>query len=164
MNIFGFGPVVSSNSKVLILGSMPGVTSLQEHQYYAYPRNHFWRIIFSVFNSNYLDDYQQRLEFIINNNLALWDVLKTCDRKGSLDSDIKHPLINNFKWLFKAYPNIQYILFNGGKAKQLFARHTEKLWTECKIMKTLPSTSPTNTMAFEIKLKQWQILSEICLN
>ena len=84
----GFPPVAREDAKILILGSMPGQRSLAEQQYYAHPQNSFWRILYRLLNSENTLDYGQKRRLLLDNHIALWDVLKTCERKGSLDADI----------------------------------------------------------------------------
>ncbi len=144
------------NAQILILGSMPGIASLQQQQYYAHPRNAFWPIMQQIFNWPDLD-YAARCQALIHENIALWDVLRSCQRRGSLDSDIELASIevNNFQAFFRQHRNITQVLCNGGKAAQLFQRHV-KLPAGISLIK-LPSTSPAHAaMSFQIKLEKWQ--------
>lgn len=86
--IKSFEPLVDKESKVLILGSMPGVMSLNKQQYYGNPRNHFWKIIYSLFNEVEDELYEQKKAFLLRKGIALWDVINNCYREGSLDSNI----------------------------------------------------------------------------
>lgn len=142
--------------QILIVGSMPGIASLQQRQYYAHPRNAFWPIMQQIFNWPDLD-YAARCQALTNEKIALWDVLRSCQRRGSLDSDIAPDSIevNNFQAFFRQHPNITQVLCNGGKAAQLFQRHVK---TPAGISLTqLPSTSPAHAaMSFEIKLEKWR--------
>lgn len=123
-----FAPVAQADAEILILGSMPSVKSLQVQQYYAHPRNSFWPIMQSLFdfeaNLNYVDACQQ----MINHKIAVWDVIKRCQRNGSLDSNIVSDSIefNDFKQFFSAHSAIKLIAFNGSKAEQLFNQHCVK--------------------------------------
>jgi hypoxanthine-DNA glycosylase len=139
---------------VLILGSIPGEASLRKRQYYGHWRNGFWRVIYALFGEEYAEDYEQRKLFLLRRNIALWDVVKSCEREGSLDAHIKNPVINDFKSFFSEHPNIGYVFFNGRKAYELFARHT-KLAFEGIEFSCLSSTSPANAISFESKLKDW---------
>lgn len=156
MFISGFGPIVNKQCNTLILGSMPSVTSLSEHRYYAFSRNQFWRLVCDLFNTEYINNYEQRVKFLLSNKIALWDVVKSCVREGSLDTDIKKPLVNNFQWLFVTFPNIRTIVFNGAKSRQLFLRYVNERWYENKTLIKLPSSSPAYTMAYAKKLVEWQ--------
>ncbi len=159
--IYSFKPIVTSKSKAIILGSMPGVTSLDEVEYYAYNRNQFWRIINCLFGDNELQSYEEKIKVISENELALWDTIKSCNRKNSADSNITDITPNNFRWLFKSYPKIKYIFFNGAKAEQVFRRYVKKELYKDKILTRLPSTSPANTQKFSHKLNKWKHIKEI---
>ena len=140
---------------------MPGVTSLNEVEYYAYSRNQFWRIIKDIFNYKKLDNYTKRVKAIKENDLALWDTIKSCKRKNSADSNIIEVNPNNFRWLFNTYPKIRHIFFNGAKAEQVFRRYVDKELYKKRTLTRLPSTSPANTQKYRDKLKKWQIIKEI---
>ncbi|AYD39968.1 DNA-deoxyinosine glycosylase [Clostridium fermenticellae] len=155
-NIQSFKPIIDRNSRILILGSVPSVESLNKKQYYANKRNQFWKIIFSLYNLTPLKSYDKRIEFLMEKNIALWDVIGVCSREGSLDSNIKNEIPNDFKTLFKKYPNIKYVFFNGNKSYETFKRKVgfkQYIYiTFCK----LPSTSPAHTVPFESKLSRWK--------
>lgn len=154
-----FQPIINKEARILVLGSMPGVQSLQAQQYYANPRNQFWRIIYTLFAVPYDPNYSKRIDFIQNKGIALWDVIEKCQRTGSLDSNIQKPAVNDFKKLFIYYPELKLIAFNGTKSFELFKKHVG-LEREGMVYKLLPSTSPANTMSFEDKMEQWQIIKE----
>ena len=157
MNISSFLPIIDKESKILILGSIPGVKSLEMQQYYAHPQNQFWRIIFHLFNENYTSDYVEKLQVLKRNKIALWDVIDTCERKGSLDSEIRNEETNDIRQLLKNYPNIKAIFCNGQKS---FKNLQKILGKECAIpIFVLPSTSPLHTISFEKKLREWEILN-----
>jgi double-stranded uracil-DNA glycosylase len=161
----GFHPVEDSNAVVLILGSMPGEKSLKENQYYAHPRNSFWPIMYALFNVNEKLNYEQRKQLLVKNKIALWDVLKSCYREGSLDSDIDHSTIepNDFRTFFSKHKNIKAVFFNGTKAEQLFNKEVLKNLNEHEELKyyKLPSTSPAHAaMSIEEKLSKWKIIKE----
>ena len=147
--------VVSESTSLLILGTMPGVLSLLNQQYYAHPRNAFWKIIFAVYGLEPENSYEQRLEFLLTKNLGLWDTLKHCERKGSLDTDIKNEYPNDFKTLFAQYPNIKRIAFNGKGAHKFFEKYIG--FDTGRNYFILPSTSPANASKnFENKLIDWK--------
>ncbi|WP_425807522.1 DNA-deoxyinosine glycosylase [Desulfitobacterium sp. Sab5] len=104
--------------------------------------------------------YAQKLEFVLRNQLALWDVIAACEREGSLDSNIKSPEPNRFAELFAQYPNIHYLAFNGQKAFDVYQRQVGLNLKEGLIYKALPSTSPANTMSLERKIEEWKILKD----
>lgn len=158
MLLTAFPNIAKPNAKILILGSMPGQKSLDENQYYAHPRNTFWKIMASIFKFDISLDYETRCEELTNNKVALWDVMQNCERPGSLDSAIVNATIipNDFNAFFKTYKNIELIGFNGQKAAQTFKTKVSKtLEFDIKSV-TLPSTSPAHaSMSFEEKLEIW---------
>lgn len=155
--IQSFKPIIDSESKVLILGSVPGEVSLKEQQYYAHPRNSFWKILFALFEEPYEEDYEKRKAFLARHHIALWDVIEQCEREGSLDTAIKAEKANDFDWLFKTYPNIQAVLFNGVKAHEVFRKKVGFKYEGIAFYK-LGSTSPARAVNFEKKLKEWQVI------
>ena len=145
----------------LILGSLPSVASLGEQQYYAHPQNAFWRIIEALFANGAPCDYAQRIELLRQNRIALWDVIASAQRHGSLDSAIQHDTVipNDIIGLMSAYPSIQTIYLNGGTAATLFKRHIAKQMNSSVHIVPLPSTSPANArMGFEEKLRKWGVI------
>ena len=161
-NCKSFKPSIDNNSKVLILGSMPGVKSLEEQQYYAHPQNRFWKVMGSICNEPKLSehDYETKLQILLNNNIALWDTIKSCKRDGSLDSDIKNEEPNNIRKLLKKYPNIKIICLNGNKSYSAFKKYFPDLLKKYSCHR-MPSTSPANARySLDILIKEW---SEIVL-
>ena len=134
--------VVNENTRVLIVGSMPGVQSLEKQQYYGHPRNHFWPIIASITSEEIPESYAARIDLVKRHHIGLWDVIKTCERKGSLDSNIKHEVANDFEKLFVNYPQIEAIVFNGTKAFSVFKRHVGLEVLKQRVYFQMPSTSP----------------------
>ena len=160
--VTSFKPVADEHARILILGSMPGVKSLDECQYYAHPHNSFWKIITTLLQASDASSYEQRLQLLIDNHIALWDVLHQCVREGSLDSSIQNDslITNDFKQLFKHCPNIKAVFFNGARAEQDFRKHVlpglGSLATALEFHR-LPSTSPAMaSLRFEGKLKEWK--------
>ncbi len=163
----GFPPIVGGQPKVLILGSMPGTASLQAQQYYAHPRNVFWRIICHLLNGakseiNASSDYAARRELLLSHGVALWDVMYSCERRGSLDANITEQSIqaNDFKAFYSAHPSLRAVFFNGTKAQQSYQRYVyPRLNSAPAALPThrLPSTSPAHAaLSFEQKLVEWQ--------
>ena len=103
-----FPPVARSDALVLVLGSMPGERSLEASQYYAHARNAFWPIMDALFGVDATAPYTERLDGLVRNRVALWDVLGTCDREGSLDSRIRNPVANDFNTFFAEHPSIMF--------------------------------------------------------
>jgi len=155
-----FPPVAASSAQVLILGSMPGQASLDAQQYYAHPRNSFWPIMGALFDFDSQFVYQKRIESVKQAGVAIWDVLQSCYRPGSLDADIDESSItaNDFHSFLKQHSNIQAIFFNGAKAEQSFRKYVLPGLGELvpDTLVKLPSTSPAHAaMSFEQKLAQW---------
>ena len=133
---------------------MPSKKSLEIQQYYGHPRNSFWKILFSLFNSEFSSNYYSKKTFAVENNIAIWDVCYTAIRKGSLDSAIKEESPNNIDELVKDNTSINTIIFNGHKAANLFDKYFPKFDNINYI--TLLSTSPANAKySFEEKLENW---------
>jgi len=149
-NITGFDPIADKHAEILILGSMPSEDSLRKQQYYAHPGNAFWVIMHSLFNGNSpleIRDYSQRKNCLIENNIAVWDVLQSCYREGSLDSAIKMDSIqtNDFQHFFKQHPAIRKVCFNGAKAEHIYLKYVLPAIREpfeYLAYVRLPSTSP----------------------
>ncbi len=114
--ISSFPPIIDKNSEILILGSIPGVKSLEKQQYYGHPQNKFWKIIFELFHEKFTEDYSERINMLKKHHIALWDVIDSCERKGSLDSEIKNEEANQIPELLEEYQNIKAVFSNGGKS------------------------------------------------
>ncbi len=158
--IEGFPPIAHSDARILILGSMPGVESLRQGFYYAHPRNAFWRILSAIFQAEVPDTVDVKKELLYKNKIALWDTAQSCVRQGSLDSDIRHAVANDFSKLYVLCPNIEKILFNGATAETLYRRLVGE--PPC-IGVRMPSTSPAFTMPFEQKCALWRKNLEVLL-
>lgn len=158
----GFEPIIANNCKVLIVGSMPGVASLQMHQYYAHPRNAFWPIMAEIYGIEQASTYEERCSLLSAKGAGLWDVLKSCKRSGSLDSNIESASeqANDFESLFSIHRSIRAVFFNGGTAERLFKKHiliSQMMKNQNLFYQRLPSTSPAfASMKFEQKLELWR--------
>lgn len=155
-----FAPLVDEESKILILGSIPGVQSLQRQQYYAHPRNYFWKILYQLFDEVYQEEYEKKKAFLKKHHIALWDVVQSCEREGSLDTAIKDEQVNDFDWLFENYPSIQHVFFNGTKAYETFRKKVGFKYQGISFDR-LPSTSPAHAIKFEDKLVAWQSILKV---
>lgn len=155
--IYSFAPMVDADCRVLILGSMPSVRSLERQQYYGHKLNYFWPMMFTIFEEPASEDYTVKQELLLRRHIALWDVLQSCEREGSLDSNIVNERPNDFPAFFAQYPALHTIFFNGGKAYQSFKKHYPQLLLE-KTFFQMPSTSPAHTMKREEKLAKWQTI------
>lgn len=152
--ISSFSPIIDQSSQILILGSVPGVKSLEMQQYYAHPQNKFWKILFEIFEEDFTADYPERIRFLKRNHIALWDVIDSCERKGSLDSDIKNEEANKIAELLSEHPNIKAIFCNGQKSYKNLQRILGKDFHLPVFV--MPSTSPANAgIPFEEKKRQW---------
>jgi hypoxanthine-DNA glycosylase len=157
----GFAPVARPDARVLILGSMPGVASLEAGQYYAFPRNAFWKIMGDLFGAGPQLDYPSRLQILGDNRVALWDVIQACVRPGSLDSAIQDEGMqtNDFSGFFKHHPHIRVICFNGQKAAGLFRKRVAPQLQAAYGYHVLPSTSPANAgSSYAAKLEAWSVV------
>lgn len=153
MRIYSFLPIEPTEPKVLILGTMPSKKSLELNQYYGHPGNQFWRILFDLFHVESSSDYQLRIDLAIKNQIAIWDVLKACERETSADSDILLEEPNDFKGFFSKHKTIRAVFFNGKAAANYFKNDFGAINIPHF---TLPSTSPANTwFTFDEKLKEW---------
>jgi len=123
--INSFDPIIDKNSLILILGTIPGKKSLEKKEYYAYSGNKFWEIIYSIFGADFKQStsYVDKKEFLKSKRIALWDVLRSCNRRGSSDSKIENPQMNDFIGLFEKHPNLKHIAFNGENALIYFVRY-----------------------------------------
>lgn len=142
----GLPPSVDRRSEILILGSMPGAASLAAQEYYAHPANRFWPLMARLLDEPGVpSDYEKRLAMLLRHHVALWDSIDTCDREGSLDSDIRNVKANDFAAFLEKWPKIRTIGLNGGKAYTTFAKSNKPLLSrpDLRIQK-LPSTSPAN--------------------
>ena len=156
----GFPPVSASDSRVLVLGSMPGIASLQAMQYYAHGQNRFWPIMGELVGALPCLPYAQRLQRITAAGIALWDVLAACEREGSLDSAIRDSTAqaNDFRRFLAAHAAIRTVLFNGAKAEDSFRRFVLPHLGDFDLSyRRLPSTSPANaSQDVASKLAAWR--------
>jgi hypoxanthine-DNA glycosylase len=152
----GLPPIVGDDARVLILGNMPSVMSLAARQYYGNPRNGFWRITGDIFGFDSSAAYDDRVASLCGNGVAVWDVLRHCRRKGSLDSAVERNsmVANDFEEFFDAHPTIVDVFFNGAAAEKNFGRLVG-LGSGLRYRR-LPSTSPAQTMRYEDKLAAWR--------
>ncbi len=165
--IQSFDFIVDEKTKILVIGSMPGVASLMAAQYYAHPHNLFWRFCFEAFGEPYDVNnpplYEAKKLFILQHHIGLWDVARCCVREGSLDTHIKNVEPNDFVGLFLLYPQIKTLLFNGQMAYKLFARAYPDLLVQ-KDFLVLPSTSPANaSIPLNKKRIMWSKALTLCV-
>jgi double-stranded uracil-DNA glycosylase len=160
-----FPPIIAASSRVLILGSLPGDESLRQQQYYAHPRNQFWRILAEVYRVPLPATYPDREALVLQRQLALWDVVQHGERVGSLDQAIRNAAPNDFRGLFTDNPNLRALVFNGRKAHELFERKVLRphLFAGFEHLPRLlmPSTSPAATLPLTEKIEQWSRIVEL---
>ena len=150
-------PLASVDTRLLILGSFPGKASLRAQQYYGHPQNHFWRILQAIWPSSAANagasSYQIRSDWLLSKKLGLWDVYASCEREGSLDSNIRQAVLNDFSGLTQLCPHLEAIAHNGGES----FKHARRSGALGLPVYRLPSTSPANaSWSFERKLAAWR--------
>lgn len=151
--LIGFQPVLPENPRILILGSMPSVASLEKSEYYGFPHNRFWKIM-SSYSNTIFESYDDKLNFLDNKGIALWDVIYSCERVGSLDSKIRNVTCNSIDELLREYPSITHIVCNGKKAYTLLLKYFPSLDVE---VLSLGSTSNANRSVSERELfDEWE--------
>jgi len=153
-----FPPLARADARVLILGSMPGAESLRRREYYAHPHNQFWPIMGELFGAGRELPYDERVGRLLDHGIAVWDVLKHCERPGSLDSSIVRgsEVVNDFGAFFRAHPRIGAIFFNGAKSESVF-RRAAALPGQAPRCTRLPSTSPAHAgLPRAAKLAAWR--------
>ncbi|MDR6493497.1 DNA-deoxyinosine glycosylase [Paraburkholderia sp. 22099] len=150
----GFPPVVAADTHTLILGSFPGEASLAATQYYAHPRNQFWRLLGTVLEEPLAElAYEERLRRVLAHGIGVWDVLAACHREGSLDAAIRNALPNDFASLREHAPLLKKVCFNGKTA----GRFAPVIGAAGYATVMLPSSSPANAMlSFDQKLRLWR--------
>ncbi len=156
--LHGLPPIADANTRLIVLGSFPGVASLRAQQYYGHPQNAFWRILGALWKRPLLQSgYAVRVAALREHGLGVWDVYASCEREGSLDADIREATLNDLPGLRVLCPRLQAVAHNGGESFR-HARHTRTLGLP---VYRLPSTSPANAgWSFERKLAAWaEVLS-----
>ncbi len=151
--LVGLPPVIGPQTRLLVLGSFPGQASLRAQQYYGHPQNQFWKILSALWAQDLVAmPYAQRIGVVQERGLGIWDVYASCEREGSLDADIREPVLNPIGAVLRDCPQLQAIAHNGGESFR-HARHTRALgWP----VHRLPSTSPANaSWSFERKRAAW---------
>lgn len=153
----GLPPVMRCDARVLILGSLPGDASLVAQEYYAHPRNQFWRLVGGIIGCNLAGiNYPARLDALQMVGIALWDVIGEADRPGSLDQKIRHAQINDLREFVGRLPHLRAIAFNGKKAGALVGNMFARMSVD---ILHLPSSSPAYTIDAATKAEAWSVLS-----
>jgi len=155
-----FPPVAGKHPKILILGSMPSKTSLQKNEYYGYPRNHFWPVMFALLKRPPTPDYAEKTGLLKKSGIALWDVLKSCERDSSLDKDIQNETTNDIPGFIDDHPSLQLVVLNGQKAYHIYRKHFRGN-IDLPYVK-MPSTSPVprkHYRCFKDIYDAWRVLT-----
>ena len=150
----GLAPVIARHTRLIILGSFPGVASLQAQQYYGHPRNQFWPLLGAIWGLDLVAlPYAARLHTVCQRGLGLWDVYTSCRREGSLDQAINDAEFNDLASLKRRAPALQLVAHNGGES----ARAMKQIAALGLPVQRLPSSSPANaSWSFERKLAAWR--------
>lgn len=157
MLVRSFPPICATGARILILGSMPGIASLEAGQYYAHPRNAFWPIMGALFGAGPDLPYTERTAQLSARGVAVWDVLQLCLREGSLDAAIRNEAPNDFGAFFAAHPHIRRIGLNGGKAAAGFRKYAARYMPAGAEAILLPSTSPAlAALSLSQKCDHWR--------
>ncbi len=152
-----FPPVTRPDTRLLLLGSLPGVESLRQARYYAHPRNQFWRLIGETIGRDLVPlDYEARLEALLEAGVGLWDTVAAATREGSLDADIRLHAASDLAALTAKLPRLRAIAFNGGTSSRI--GRAELGAVEGLDLIDLPSSSPAYTLAFARKREAWMTL------
>lgn len=154
--IHNIQPVFDKNSEILILGSFPSVKSREAQFFYHHPQNRFWKILIKLYHHNELKTIDEKKDFLLKHHIALWDVIESCDIKGSSDSSIQNVKVNDIQALLEKTA-IHTIYTNGKKAHHLYQKYCLKKTLQEDIC--LPSTSPANAQySLDKLLQEWKII------
>ena len=154
-----FDPVFNAESKILILGSFPSVKSRENNFFYGHPQNRFWKVMANVLDWKVPITIEEKRKMLLENHVAVWDVIASCSIVGSSDTSIKDVVVNDFSKVLEN-SKVERIYVNGGKAYELYHKYAEKV-TGIKAVK-LPSTSPANAAwSLEKLTKTWKEIIEI---
>ena len=154
-----FPPVVDDRTRLLLLGSLPGEQSLARGQYYANPRNQFWRLLTEILGTDLVVlNYEQRLAALLAARIGLWDSIASATRQGSLDTSIRAHRANELTDLVGRLPSLTAVAFNGAASARIGERALGDAGDFARL--ALPSSSPAYTLPFDRKLEQWRALRD----
>lgn len=156
-----FPPILPARPHTLILGTMPGGKSLEMQQYYAHPQNQFWRFMGDIYGTHKFLPYDERVAILKQKNIAVWDVLSSCTRKGSMDADIKNAIVNDFTKFYRDHPTIKIVVFDSLTAENYYLKYALPSLTsdhaKSLIYKRVPSPSPAYArIPYDQKLFMWR--------
>lgn len=152
-----FPPIVDPESRILILGTMPGIRSLELQQYYGHPGNHFWKILFRLFDEPFTTEYARRIELLHRHRIALWDVLSHCEGEGSADTAIVNEIANDFDAFYAAHPHIRHTFFDSRHAEKFYDKHVGR--RPDVVYGMLPSPSGAYArLSLDEKVEQWKVI------
>lgn len=163
--IVGYGASIDAQCRVLVLGSMPSIRSLEVAEYYGHPQNRFWPFMQELFGIARTQPHEERLAELRDHGVALWDVIAACRRETSADAKIRDVEVNDFGALFADYPKLERVFCNGGKAHELWSKRVapglrEAIGRDVPCLR-LPSTSPANaSQPVTSKLEAWRALAQ----
>ncbi|SEO84562.1 DNA-deoxyinosine glycosylase [Paenibacillus sp. OV219] len=162
MRVHSFPPIMNDGATVLILGSMPGEASIAMNEYYGNPRNHMWRVLYGLFGREPDEGYEDRLAFAASHGIAMWDVIASCEREGSLDANIRAEVPNDLPGLAKMHPSLRCLAFNGTKSHDTFKKYfrDDPIFDGMARLK-LPSTSPIPTKHMRNtadRIEAWRVI------
>ena len=154
----GLAPIVGESPEVLILGSLPGDKSLEQQRYYANSSNRFWNILSDIFHDKTIlwCNYEERVNWLKEHKIALWDVCKSAERKGSCDENIREAELNDIPGFLAEHPSIKVIGLNGGDAQEKF--HSSFPVLNVRVVNLTSSSGLNTRYTYQIKLENWKDL------
>ena len=153
-----FGLVADAHCRLLVLGSFPGVQSLRERRYYAYPHNQFWQLMTLVVGMDLVPlGYEERLAALVSRGVGLWDVVETARRAGSLDAALRDVAPRDLRGVMASLPNLRAVAFNGATAFRVGRRQIGEDASADLVL--LPSSSPAHTIGLAAKAAVWRNLA-----
>lgn len=156
IQLIAFPPILPQAPHTLILGTMPGAKSLQLNQYYGHPQNQFWKFMGEIYGAHKTLPYEDRVQILKDKGIAVWDVLSSCTRIGSMDADIQNATVNDFETFYKEHPTLQRVIFDSLVAEKLYLKHALPILTRNLNYQRVPSPSPAYAkMGYQEKLILW---------
>lgn len=162
MIVHPFPPLYNKASKILILGSFPSVKSREQMFFYGHPQNRFWKVMAAVFECDLPETIEEKKQLLLENGIALWDVIASCEITGSSDSSIRNVIVNDISKILEE-ADIRQIFVNGKTAEKYFNKYTKAQIKRDAVC--LPSTSPANAAwTVEKLVKEWNVIKRIEIN